>query len=992
MRTFLASLVTLILYGPLYAQTALVTPWINQQFTDQTGKALAFGWVYSCAAGSSCPGTTLPTYTSSSGFTLNSNPIHLDSSGRPPAIWLQSGSSYRFVVTSSGGTVIVGAGGDNIIGASTASSGGGGGGGGGSATAAGANTQVQYNNVGAFGADGNFTWAATTKRLTITGIAGTAGIVSTNGFIQSSGGFLSSCTGGSWQCFNTNTDGALLRGISVAQNASNDHGGYLAMAPITYNPNGGSPCLDVDGNPVQQPLPLNGLSSFGANDVILWNGTSPLIPASGCGAALPVLSLYGLNTNGYVFALGGLASSNLLYNSINTIYSGGGHPAGGVEAGTLIAGTLYPTGTVTTTTTLVAPAYLGGYVQIGHSATPPAVGTIATVTNPLVDGDGLIQGTAYWDDALHCVNVYKDDTTWACLSTVGGAGAGTVNSGVITQVAYYAATGAAVSGNAAFLWNPATPQVSLAGTFQTNGATYGFNASTCTATDCIQAALGGVLGKTLRTTDSVIWVDEAAPALSAGGQCRSYSDSTLHTLLLSCNGGAYAAFGGGGGSGTVSSASQFQLAYYPGAGTTTTVAGSSLLLFNPATPQISFAGTYQTNGTAYGFNASTCTNANCIQVPNGGLSGKWSTVSDSTFWLEEAAPALSAGGQCRAYDDSTFHNLFLSCNGQPYLSIGGGSGTVSSSSQFFVAYYPNNGATVNGNNGFQYSPGAGQVSLSGFFQANGSTGGFTAPTDTAFNTIQAVSGGVLARNGTFLKYTQTGHNSGTPTMSPGDALNQGTMYWDDALAAERVWNGSAYITLATGGIPTVNGLSGALTIACAATSSCSIGASGATITITAPQPLSTISGPTFASVTANGAFNSTVTGATIGLQVNAGAFQVNGNGAVSASAIISSTGGAGGFNVTGNSATNSIQTIGGFNAGSTGSVNGGYSVNGARVINNSGQFIGAAVLTTGNIQTGGTYAVTGGFFGVDRTGGTVTFGGCTLFFKSGLLYATAGSC
>jgi len=406
------------------------------------------------------------------------------------------------------------------------------------------------------------------------------------------------------------------------------------------------------------------------------------------------------------------------------------------------------------------------------------------------------------------------------------------------------------------------------------------------------------------------------------------------------------------------------MAYYPGAGTTTTVAGNAALLFNPATPQISFAGTYQTNGVAYGFNASTCTAANCIQVPSGGLSGKWSTVSDSTFWLEETAPSLSAAGQCRSYDDSTFHNLFLSCNGGPYLSIGGGSGTVTSSSQFFVAYYPNNGATVNGNNGFQYSPGAGQVSLAGFFQANGSTGGFTAPTDTAFNTIQAVNGGVLARNGTFLKYIQTGHNNGAPSMSAGDSLNGGTMYWDDGLGAERVWNGGAYISLVTGGIPSLNSLTGALNITCNLASSCSINASGSTVQITAPQPLATSSNVTFASVVSNGVFNSAVTGATIGFQTSNGNFQVNGNGALSAA-------GAGTFNggvSAANTASTAMQTTGGVSACTSGGCAGGtaFSVVGSPLITSAGFYLGRLNMpVSGNSVI---YTGTGGNFYTRATG------------------------
>ena len=42
------------------------------------------------------------TYTSSTGLTANSNPIILDSAGRPPQqVWLTDGTAYKFVITDS---------------------------------------------------------------------------------------------------------------------------------------------------------------------------------------------------------------------------------------------------------------------------------------------------------------------------------------------------------------------------------------------------------------------------------------------------------------------------------------------------------------------------------------------------------------------------------------------------------------------------------------------------------------------------------------------------------------------------------------------------------------------------------------------------------------------------------------------------------------------------------------------------------------------------
>lgn len=66
------------------------------QFFTDTGTPLTGGLVYTYAAGTTTP---LTTYTSASGATPNSNPIVLDSAGRPPAeIWLTSGAVYKFVL------------------------------------------------------------------------------------------------------------------------------------------------------------------------------------------------------------------------------------------------------------------------------------------------------------------------------------------------------------------------------------------------------------------------------------------------------------------------------------------------------------------------------------------------------------------------------------------------------------------------------------------------------------------------------------------------------------------------------------------------------------------------------------------------------------------------------------------------------------------------------------------------------------------------------
>jgi len=69
------------------------------QFFDNNGVPLASGLLYTYLAGTT---TQTATYTSASGSIANSNPIVLDSSGRPPnEIWLTGGINYKFVLQTS---------------------------------------------------------------------------------------------------------------------------------------------------------------------------------------------------------------------------------------------------------------------------------------------------------------------------------------------------------------------------------------------------------------------------------------------------------------------------------------------------------------------------------------------------------------------------------------------------------------------------------------------------------------------------------------------------------------------------------------------------------------------------------------------------------------------------------------------------------------------------------------------------------------------------
>ena len=87
------------------------------QFFTNSGVPLAGGLLYTYAAGTTTPAAT---YTTSVGNVANTNPIVLDSAGRTPAqIWLDSASSYKFILRDSTGVLIWTN--DNISGGTSAS-------------------------------------------------------------------------------------------------------------------------------------------------------------------------------------------------------------------------------------------------------------------------------------------------------------------------------------------------------------------------------------------------------------------------------------------------------------------------------------------------------------------------------------------------------------------------------------------------------------------------------------------------------------------------------------------------------------------------------------------------------------------------------------------------------------------------------------------------------------------------------------------------------
>jgi len=107
---------------------------------------------------------------------------------------------------------------------------------------------------------------------------------------------------------------------------------------------------------------------------------------------------------------------------------------------------------------------------------------------------------------------------------------------------------------------------------------------------------------------------------------------------------------------------------------------------------------------------------------------------------------------------------------------------------------------------------AGLAIDNGFGQADR---GFLATSGTCllWNCFASPTGGIGALSGTFANYVQIGNTaSGTPTATSGDTFHAGAAYWDCGGAAcsagtgsAKIYNGTAWVTLATGGATSPGG-------------------------------------------------------------------------------------------------------------------------------------------------------------------------------------------
>lgn len=567
---------------------------------------------------------------------------------------------------------------------------------------------------------------------------------------------------------------------------------------------------------------------------------------------------------------------------------------------------------------------VGGTLQLSDSATHYAV----------IRAANAMAATVTWTwpgvDAVGCLSSNGSGVLSFAACGSGGSGA---PAGPTTAIQTNGGAGL-FAGDANFAYTGgATPIVQLLGSGYISSA--GGFVTASTATNAIQAPTGGILGLTLRTTDSVIWVEESAPVVSAAGQARMYDDATAHNVLLSVNAGAYAPLattagvltnghcvsingsgnlvdaGGacttGGGGGTVSSQNQYRVGYYTSAGISNTIGGDANFVFNGATQQLTVTGTstavagitvnsgfVQADG---GFNA-TGSATNIIQALTGGVAGKWLTASDSLFLIEETAPALSAAGQARIYADSSSHTLKVSQNNGAYATLGGGGGSCPGGSNTAIQFNNSGicgGTAASGANSMVWDGtkilvttsgvAAGMFVSAGYMQSDS---GFLATSGTcnSYNCLQAPTGGVFARSLRGTKYTGIGNNSGVPTATTGDSSFPvaGDMYCDTATSpcTQKFYGGAAWISLATGGVSSLNSLTGALSIV-GTSNEIIVTPAGTNVTISTPQAIATSSSPTFANVTAAASFGSNNTSAGVcSFENNNVSFCVGGTGVVNA--------------------------------------------------------------------------------------------------------------
>jgi hypothetical protein len=677
-----------------------------------------------CAPGAACPLLAIPgstvqictaivgcplatSYTDSTGTTACPAFSQVTLSGSPACVsatsaqdgsggaWLTSGTYYVYFTSQFGS-----------VGPLPYSVGGGGGGGGNCPV--GPTGSVQFSNGASCAGSANLIYAG--QALTSIGSGGNPAFIAQGGTFQSQAG--------SYDGFNSSTDGIYVPGYAVQPTTSGaPAGGYIALTPVTYNPyNQPGTCLDQFGNPVQQPLPLTGYA-FQQYVSVLWVAASPELPpapTAGCptpgGPPLPVNpnnALYGLNTNSYFFARGGLATDDNAYNSIQSLLGG---------------------------------IYVKLGVTAGQALYPQSQTSCSALNTP---GAGF-GGFGYLSVNTYC---YWNGTTWNPFNFASGGGTGCVVSAPNLSILYSTGTPSFNCNGTANAAVDANGNLSLAGSgsvLAINGATGGLNVTADGAYDSVQT-VGGYLSALSVATNAGLTIVGATsqsknlaefyshtPTLLASVSAAGaglFAGMTLSNLggvaqclqanILNVVSGTGSPCGGSGGSpGSPTNGVQVNVGGVFGAFSSMTYVSNLLTLISPNTPT-SYVLQLESNMAGQ--------EAGMVFSDAGTQKWAWAKNADNSF----SVYGNTAGISIINIPDSAGANLALT---PP-------SGTV----------------LVNGK-----ASTAGIDITTGFGQADG---GFIATTGTCnlYNCIQAQTGGVLGRNLTALSYLSMASASPSPT-------------------------------------------------------------------------------------------------------------------------------------------------------------------------------------------------------------------------------------
>lgn len=852
----------LLFVAACYGQPYTIAPDIEQQFFDNNGQPLAGGFIYVCAALSACPGTPLASYIDSTGSVQNQNPVQLDSSGRAN-IWLNSTLFYKFVIQNSALVTIKTI--DNV----SSSTPGGGTGGSNYWTLSG--TTITNNNASSLGpvaVGGNFSSAG----------SGTFahGIV-----LQDTQSPPNTATITAPNCVGTLMGGGICAGVSAtwrwpsldaAGCLTSDGVGNLSFVTCSGGGGGGG-AVGPTGS-----LQLSGVSgAFAFNSNLSFASSTQTLVINSAATSDPgiIVTTGGVQSDFGFNAVNNASSMTLL--PFNVIQS----QTGGMEALSFTA---------------------ANYVQVGHSNSTPTVtlnDTFHAGALHYVDGTGL--------------QVY-DGSGWSTLAT-GGA---TPPGGATCQIQF---NSSGFAGSANLTWNCAAdpltnllvtrqPSLGMAGLDVIGGyvqSDYGLlvPASGVTASyQNINVPTGGVYAKSVFAVNytQVGAFTGNPPPLTAGQTgfaagalyCNTATNPCVMTYNSATTGSpVWATLGSGGGGGGGPCGAIFSIQY----NNSGSCGGSAN--FTYASGQVTLAGTggsFVAQGTSNGFNASTCTNFDCIQAKMGGLAALGATIGGANIARPVTISLIGTSGSGASQRAAI-----------GWDTAGGGTPLWQAVSDTTAA---------GDNNWGLFTAGAGTYAITG----NYATGNIGIRTNALTGAGQALN--VAGTSGVAGINLTGGFVQADGGFSVNVATNFDSINTPGGIHVDVTGIGTGNNAFTTNSIKVIDYSGNVFANNLTVTGTCTGCSSGSAASFTA-----------------------TNIGAADTFLNSNGNFTVDGNGNVTAHGVINSTDA---LSVTVNTAANSIQTVGGFNADSTGGFTPVLSVRGFVIIDGSA-----------NANFGGTLAVTG---------------------------------